>query len=163
VKCSVVARTRPTPARRGRRSVARAVPGLIVMAAGLGVAGPAGASGNSMRVAGPATNPMATNFNYVISGTAVGAANRVVAWEQYNKVNGCAPTFAAESVRAEFAPSSTYGLTVWTNQAVSGTYSVTAAFGAVNPGVHGVCAYLINYTTGQTYAHAGAFWNNVSS
>lgn len=116
-----------------------------------------------MKLSGPAKNAMGTDFNYVISGSAGGPANRVVAWEQYNKLGGCSPTFAGESVRAEFQPSSVYELTVWTNAAVSGAYSVTAAFGADNLGVHGVCAYLINYTTGQTYAHAGAFWTNVSS
>ncbi len=114
-----------------------------------------------MTLSGPATNTMGTNFNYVIAGSGGGPANRVVAWEQYSKLSGCAPTFAGEAARA-FHPPSTYGLTVWTSQAVSGTYSVTAAFGADNLGVHGVCAYLINYTTGQTYAHAGAFWTNVS-
>ena len=115
-----------------------------------------------MRVSGPATNKMGMNFNYVFTGTAGGPANRVVAWEQYYKQGGCAATFAAESVRAIFQPSGVYGLTKWTNEAVSGAYSVTALFGAHNLGVHGVCAYLINYTTGQTYAAAGAFWTNVN-
>jgi hypothetical protein len=46
---------------------------------------------------------------------------------------------------------------------MSGSYSVTARFGARNLGGHGVCAYLINYTTGQTHAEAGAFWRNVGS
>lgn len=136
---------------------------LVVVGTSIALADPASAGGDSMKLSGPATNTMGTDFNYVISGTASGPANRVVAWEQYNKVGGCAPTFAGESVRAEFQPSSVYELTVWTNEAVSGSYSVTAAFGADNAGVHGVCAYLINYTTGQTYAHAGAFWTNVSS
>ena len=116
-----------------------------------------------MSLSGPSTNKMGVDFNYVIAGTAGGPADRVVAWEQYDKSNGCAPTFAGESVRAVFEPASLYGLTKWTNAAVSGSYSVTAAFGAKNLGVHGVCAYLINYTTGQTYAEAGAFWKNVAA
>ncbi len=145
----------------GRRAI-RAFPALVVVAASLGLAGPASASSYTMRVSGPATNKMGVNFNYVITGTAGGPANRVVAWEQFYKLGGCAPTFAAESVRAIFQPSSVYGLTKWTNQAVSGAYSVTALFGAHNLGVHGVCAYLINYTTGQTYAEAGGFWTNVN-
>jgi hypothetical protein len=106
---------------------------------------------------------MGSDFNYVLSGSASGPANRVVAWEQAEKASGCAATFAAEASRALFQPTSIYELTVWTNRAVSGSYSVTAAFGARNLGVHGICAYLINYTTGETYAHAGAFWTNVSS
>jgi hypothetical protein len=140
----------------------RVVPALVVIAAGVVLASPASAGAYSMRVTGPATNKMGVDFNYVISGTAGGPADRVVAWEQYDRSNGCSPTFAGESVRAVFQPSSLYGLTKWTNAAVSGTYSVTAQFGARNLGVHGVCAYLINYTTGQTYAEAGAFWTNVN-
>ncbi len=144
-----------------RKAARRAIPALAVIAASVVLASPASAGGNSMTVSGPATNTMGVNFNYVISGVASGPANHVVAWEQYSKRSGCAPTFAGEAVRA-FPPSSIYGLTVWTSKAVSGTYSVTAAFGADNLGVHGVCAYLVNFTTGQTYAHAGAFWTNVS-
>lgn len=147
---------------RFRRALAfRAIPAVVVIVASAALASPASAGGNSMTLSGPASNPMGTNFNYVIAGSAGGPANRVVAWEQYNKLSGCAPTFAGEAVRA-FHPSSVYGLTVWTSQSVSGPYSVTAAFGADNLGVHGVCAYLVNFTTGQTYAHAGAFWTNVS-
>lgn len=115
-----------------------------------------------MRVAGPTTNKMGTNFDYVISGVASAPANRVVAWEQYDRHQGCSPTFAGETVRALFEPSSLYGLTVWTNRAVSGRFSIDAAFGAAHLGVHGICAYLIDFTTGQTYASAGAFWNNVN-
>ena len=144
-----------------RKSTARLIPALAVVTASVALASPVSAAGDSMTVSGPATNTMGSDFNYVISGAASGPANRVVAWEQYNKANGCAPTFAGESVRALFQPSSVYGLTVWTNQAVAGTYSVTARFGAAHLGVHGVCAYLINFSTGQTYAHGGAFWTNV--
>jgi hypothetical protein len=154
----------PSTMLRSRRSHAlRSVAALAVLAAGVVLASPASAGAYSMRLSGPATNTMGQDFNYVISGSAGGPADRVVAWEQYDKSNGCAPTFAGESVRAVFQPASLYGLTKWTNQAVSGAYSVTAAFGAKNLGVHGVCAYLINYTTGQTYAEAGAFWKNVAS
>lgn len=145
------------------RTALRSVPIVAVVIATVALASPASAGSYSMKVTGPPTNKIGTDFTYLITGTAGGPANRVVAWEQYDKSNGCAPTFAAESVRAIFQPSSLYGLTKWTNEAVSGSYSVTAAFGAANLGVHGICAYLINYTTGQTYAKAGAFWKNVSS
>ncbi|MGD0852876.1 MAG: hypothetical protein ABSA07_05890 [Acidimicrobiales bacterium] len=148
---------------RRRELALRVVPVLAVLATGFVLASPASAGGYSMKVSGPAINKMGADFNYVISGSAGGPADRVVAWEQYYKSNGCAPTFAGESVRAVFEPSGLYGLTKWTNEAVSGSYSVTAAFGAANPGVHGICAYLINYTTGQTYAEAGAFWKNVAA
>jgi hypothetical protein len=144
--------------------VTRIVPAIVLVAvvATLALAGPASAGG-TMTASGPATNTMGTDFNYVLSGTASGPANRVVAWEQAVKANGCAPTFAAEAARELFQPTSLYELTVWTNRPVSGSYSVTAAFGARNLGVHGICAYLINVTTGQTYAQAGAFWTNVNS
>ncbi len=155
-------RHQSTPPPRRRARALRAVPALAVVASVV-LASHASAGGYSMRVSGPATNKMGADFNYVISGTAGGPADRVVAWEQYDKSNGCAPTFAGESVRAVFEPASLYGLTKWTNAAVSGSYSVTAAFGARNLGVHGVCAYLINYTTGETYAEAGAFWRNVAT
>src|SRR5262249_40814184 len=42
-------------------------------------------------------------------------------------------------------------------------YSLVARFGAAHAGVHGICAYLINHRTGHTYAHAGAWWNNVAA
>ncbi len=156
-----------SPKALARNGTTRALGAVVIGAAltggALAVTAPAGAAGDSMTLRGPATNPMGTNFNYVISGVASGPANRVVAWEQFNRAGGCAPTFAGESVRALFTPASVYGLTVWTNQPVSGAYSVTAAFGSRNLGVHGVCAYLINATTGTTYAHDGAFWTNVNS
>lgn len=152
--------TRESPSRRG--ALFRVAPTIVLVVGTVALASPASASANSMRLTGPATNKMGVNFNYVISGVASGPANRVVAWEQYNRVQGCAPTFAGETVRALFQPSSLYGLTVWTNRAVSGSYSITATFGAAHLGVHGEGAYLINFTTGQTYADSGAFWNNVN-
>jgi hypothetical protein len=136
---------------------------LALLAASVVLASPASAGSYSLKLSGPPVNKMGAAFSYVISGSGGGPANRVVAWEQYYKKSGCAPTFAAESVRAIFQPSSAYGLTSWTNEAVSGSYSVSAAFGASNLGVHGICAYLINYTTGETYAEAGAFWRNVAA
>ena len=40
------------------------------------------------------------------------------------------------------------------------SYSTVAAFGAQNLGTHGMCAYLINLSTGTTYAHSQVWWNN---
>ena len=116
-------------------------------------------SGSSLKLSGPKTNKYGTDFDYTISGTAAGPANYLVAWEQYYPQKGCATTYAAESTRA-FLPS-TYGLTLWLNRAVSTSYSARAAFGAAHLGKHGMCAYLINLTTGDTYAYGGAFWTNV--
>jgi hypothetical protein len=125
-----------------------------------GVMTSATAAGNSLQLSGPASNVMGQNFNYVISGDATGPANHIVAWEQVNKQSGCATTYAAESTRAILQPAGLYGVYLWDNQAVAGTYSVTARFGAAHLGVHGICAYLINLSTGVTYAHGGAFWTN---
>jgi len=49
-----------------------------------------------------------------------------------------------------------------TNQAVSHAYSIREGFAAVHPGKHGMCAYLINLTTADTYAYGGAFWTNLA-
>jgi hypothetical protein len=103
---------------------------------------------------------MGVNFNYTISGTANSPADFVVAWEQLYPQTGCARTYAAESTRA-FLPA-TYGLTLWLDRTVSHSYSLVARFGAHNNGKHGVCAYLINLATGDTYAYGGAFWTNHS-
>ncbi|MGH9020350.1 MAG: hypothetical protein ACRDV0_04960 [Acidimicrobiales bacterium] len=121
----------------------------------------ASAAGNSLKLAGPTSNKLGTNFNFLVTGSASAPANHVVAFEQVDKVNGCASTFAAEAVRL-IIENSTYGVYLWDNVAASGTYSVTARFGADHPGVHGICAYLINLSTGTTYANAGVFWTNHS-
>jgi hypothetical protein len=115
--------------------------------------------GSSLVLRGPKTNKYGSDFDYTISGTASGAADYLVAWEQYYPQSGCASTYAAESTRT-FLPD-TYGLTLWLNRSVSGSYSALAEFGASHLGKHGMCAYLINLSTGDTYAHGGAFWTNV--
>jgi hypothetical protein len=138
-----------------------AVTMLFAGSAAISQASTAGSNsaGSSLKLSGPKTNKFGTDFDYTISGAASGAANYLVAWEQYDPQKGCATTYAAESTRA-FLPS-TYGLTLWLNRPVSGSYSVRAAFGAAHLGKHGMCAYLINLTTGDTYAYGGAFWTNV--
>ena len=120
---------------------------------------PALASSYSLSVSGPTSNLMGANFNETISGVSSSPANYVVAWEQFYKNTGCATTFAQESTRAFF--SGTWGLTAWLAKPVSaGRYSALARFGARNLGVHGMCAYLINLSTGTTYAHGSIWWNN---
>jgi len=138
-----------------------AVTMLFARSAAISQASTAGShsAGSSLKLSGPKTNKFGTDFDYTIAGTAAGAANYLVAWEQYYPQKGCASTYAAESTQA-FLPS-TYGLTLWLNRSVSGAYSVRAAFGAAHLGKHGMCAYLINLTTGDTYAYGGAFWTNV--
>ena len=124
------------------------------------VTGGAAASGSTLHVSGPTSNLMHTNFNETIAGVAVSPANYVVAWEQFYKHGGCAPTFAAESSRAFFPR--TWGLTTWLARPVTAGhyYSVVAAFGAQNLGTHGMCAYLINLSSGVTYAHGQIWWLN---
>jgi hypothetical protein len=120
------------------------------------------AADNSLKLSGAAKNTLGQNFNWTISGFAGGGANRVVAYEQFYKHAGCASTYAAEKGRLS---ESSYAVTLWLNRAVGqhGHYSLVAQFGAAHAGVHGICAYLINRVTGQTYAHAGGWWDNVAA
>ena len=114
--------------------------------------------GSSLRLRGPTSNKLGAAFEYTISGAAVSPANYVVAWEQFYPQSGCANTYAAESTRV-FLPN-TYGLTLFENKSVSHNYSIVEQFGADHVGKHGICAYLIDLATGDTYAYAGAFWTN---
>jgi hypothetical protein len=120
------------------------------------------AASNSLELSGAAKNTLGQNFNWTIRGFAGGAANRVVAYEQFYKKSGCAETYLAERARVS-KPS--YAVTLWLNQAVGphAHYSLVARFGADHTGVHGICAYLINRRTGDTYAHAGGWWDNVAA
>ncbi|MGO9962942.1 MAG: hypothetical protein ACLPUG_05860 [Acidimicrobiales bacterium] len=115
-------------------------------------------AGSSLKLNGPTSNKLGKPFEYTISGTAVGPANYVVAWEQFYPQGGCASTYAAESTRV-YLPN-TYGLTLFENRSVSQNYSMVEHFGADHVGKHGVCAYLIDLATGNTYAYAGQFWTN---
>jgi hypothetical protein len=133
--------------------------GAIAIAASAMLPTTASATTYSMRVTGPISNLMNANFNEAISGVSSSPANYVVAWEQFYKRTGCATTFAQESTRAFF--SSTWGLTAWLAQPVrAGGYTAVARFGARNLGTHGMCAYLINLSTGATYAHSSIWWTN---
>ncbi len=138
--------------------------GLFALTVAPGVAGAAPASqsvADSLHLKGPTVNKIGTDFDYTISGSASAPGDFLVAWEQYYPVTGCAATYAAESART--FESSTYELTLWLDGSVSGTFSKAAEFGADHPGKHGMCVYLISLTTGNTYAHAGAFWTNTSA
>ena len=116
------------------------------------------AAGSSLRLSGPTSNKVGTAFDYTISGVAISPADYVVAWEQFYPQEGCASTYAAESTRTFFP--NTYGLTLFENRTVSHNYTLVEHFGAAHLGKHGICAYLIDLATGDTYADAGAFWTN---
>jgi hypothetical protein len=119
------------------------------------------AADNSLKLSGAAKNTLGQDFNWTISGFAGSGANRVVAFEQFYKHSGCAATYAAEKGRES---KSSYAVTLWLTRAVGhGHYSAVAEFGADHAGVHGICAYLINHSTGHTYAHAGGWWDNVAA
>jgi hypothetical protein len=118
------------------------------------------AAGNSLKLSGAAKNTLGQDFNWTITGFAGGQANRVVAYEQFYKHSGCAATYLAEKGRMS---SSSYAVTLWLNRAAHGHYSLVAEFGAAHAGVHGICAYLINHRTGDTFAHAGGWWDNVAA
>lgn len=145
--------------RRGLAVLAASL-ALVAVPAGISQAATAGShtAGSTLKLSGPKTNKLDATFTYRISGSAEGAANYLVAWEQFYPQTGCAKTYAAESTRA-FLPY-TYGLTLFLNRSVSGNYVASEAFAAVHSGKHGMCAYLINLASGDTYAYAGAFWTN---
>ena len=133
---------------------------LTAVPAGISLAATARShsGGSTLKLSGPRSNKLDASFTYTISGNAEGAANYLVAWEQFYPRSGCATTYAAESTRA-FLPY-TYDLTLFLNRSVSGNYSASEGFAAIHAGKHGMCAYLINLTSGDTYAYAGAFWTN---
>ena len=133
---------------------------IVATAAALAFSAVTYAAANSLKLAGPHSNRLGTTFSYKISGYAAGAADFLVAWEQLNPRAGCASTYAAESARG-FLPA-TYGTGLETAVPVKhgSRVSTVARFNAVNPGEHGLCAYLISVETGDTYAHASAWWTN---
>src|SRR5579884_118128 len=106
---------------------------------------------------GPTKNSLGTSFSETVSGTASGGANYVVSGEQFDQTGGCAATYVAEIAKNDW--------TRWPTGtgSVSGHYSLIAKFGAANAGTHGICSYLINKTSMQTYAHAGLWWTNGGS
>ncbi len=108
----------------------------------------------AIHVKGPTRNAFHTRFKEAVSGSAHGAANYVISGEQLNPAGGCASTYTAESAKADWMrwPTGTGN--------VHGGFSLVARFYAKNHGKHGICSYLINRATNQTYAHAGLFWRN---
>jgi hypothetical protein len=113
-----------------------------------------GCGSNQIGVHGPTSNKFNTFFNETVFGCASGKANDVISGEQRLPTSGCASTYQAENKSGNF-----YQWPTGTGQ-VHGRFSLTAKFYAHNPGTHGICSYLVNRTTKQTYAHAGRFWTN---
>jgi hypothetical protein len=117
------------------------------------VAHPVPGSG-TIGIQGPTKNALGTKFNETVSGMASGGANYVMSGEQFDQGTGCAASFLEEvsSFRWRRWPTGT--------GSVHGHFSLIARFGAANAGTHGICSYLINATTQQTYAHASLWWTN---
>jgi hypothetical protein len=141
-----------------RRAVGLGALVLVVLA----VAGSAGASANRtagcgrdrIGVRGPTANASNTSFDETVFGCATGRAKYVISGEQRLPAGGCASTYRAEARRGDF--------TQWPTGTgrVRARFSLVANFIAHNPGTHGICSYLVNRATKQTYAHAGRFWTN---
>jgi hypothetical protein len=89
----------PSRTRAPRRLAAGAVL-VVVSVLGLALGAVAYGAGSSLKLKGPTSNELSTNFSYKISGYAAAAADYVVAWEQLDRRSGCATTNAAESTRA---------------------------------------------------------------
>ena len=114
----------------------------------------ASANANTITVHGPTKNLYHTYFNETVSGIAAGSANYVISGEQLYKNGGCAALYLTESKRSDW-----YQWPTGTGP-VHGPFSLVARFWARNHNEHGICTYLINRTTKQTFARAGLFWNN---
>jgi len=142
----------------GRTRLSILIATLLVFA----LAAQADAAAGSIHLAGPRTNTFGTFFNYQVTGRAESAANHVVVWEQFYRRSGCASSYAAERARTG---ARRYSITVFVNEPVApqSSYALTAHFYASHLGEHGVCAYLINLASGRTYAHAAAWWRNLSA
>jgi hypothetical protein len=109
---------------------------------------------NKIKVTGPTSNVYHHDFNETVSGNATGKANYVISGEQLYPSGGCSSTYTAERVKSDW-----YQWPTGTG-AVHGKFSLVAQFYARNHKKHGICSYLINSGTDQTFAHASRFWNN---
>ena len=109
---------------------------------------------NTIAITGPTANVFHHDFNETVSGNATGNANYVISGEQLYPSGGCSSTYAAERTKRDW-----YQWPTGTG-AVHGKFSKVAKFYARNHHEHGICSYLINSRTRQTFAHASRFWNN---
>jgi hypothetical protein len=131
---------------------------LVLLAGAGGVSasahGTGGCGGNRIGVRGPTANASDVFFNETVFGCATGRADGVISGEQRTRSGGCGRTYSAEAPRGSFSqwPTGT--------GRVHARFSLVARFLSHVPGTHGICSYLINRTTKQTYARAGRFWTN---
>lgn len=113
-----------------------------------------GRRAETIGVAGPTANVFHTYFDETVSGSSCGAADYVISGEQLYPAGGCAATYLAESRKSDW-----YQWPTGTG-AVRGHFRLVARFWARNHQKHGICTYLVNRATRQTYAHASRWWNN---
>lgn len=146
--------------RRSIPSIAAALGARILLAAIVGGAIAASASGSAVRaggtirVNGPTHNLYHVSFQQVITGTAHGAANYVQSGEQLGSTPPCASTYAAERKRSTYTPWPTG------TGSVHGQFHLVALFYSRNHLTHAICSYLINRSSRRTYAHAANYWSN---
>jgi hypothetical protein len=126
----------------------------VVAVTGAGAHRATGCGGNRIGVRGPTANASDVFFNETVFGCATGNANYVFSGEQHTRSGGCAHTYSAEAARSSF-----YEWPTGTGR-VHATFSLVAKFYSHVSGTHGICSYLVNRATKQTYARAGRFWTN---
>jgi hypothetical protein len=113
-----------------------------------------GSGRGTIGIRGPTKNRYHASFNEVVSGTASGAADYVASFEQTPPGGGCASTFLGERGRRS--------ATAWPTGtgSVHGHFRLVARFYARNHLSHAICSYLINVSSGHTFARAALFWKN---
>jgi hypothetical protein len=126
----------------------------VVAVASAGAHRAAGCGGNRIGVRGPTAHASDVFFNERVFGCATGKANDVISGEQRTRSGGCAHTYSAEAARSSF-----YRWPTGTGR-VYAAFSLVAKFYSHVSGTHGICSYLVNRTTKQTYARAGRFWTH---
>ncbi len=122
----------------------------------LSVSTPALASGTSITLHGPHTNLYNTSFQYTAAGVASGASNYVYGWEvPYSK--SCATTYKSEAKRGS--------LFLFVSQPIAKRkhFSIIIHFHANNTEQHRFCAYVVNKSSGKTFAHAETTWKNYAA
>jgi hypothetical protein len=130
--------------------------GSVVLISGVAAA----SSSNTIAITGPTKNLFHTYFNETVSGFASAPANFVISGEQLYPRGGCASTYLAERRKSDFGLWGTRSNRPGGTGPVHGSFSTVARFWARNHLEHGICSYLINRGTLQTYAHASRWWNN---
>jgi len=138
----------------------RSTVALLAALLALAACSVADAASSTISLKGPTANNANVAFTYTISGN-TGQADFLVYYEQFNKLSGCSSTWAGEEARALFDNNS-YEITqpVTAPEHTNAKLSTAVSLFSRNPGVHGLCAYLISLANGNTYADASAWWTN---